>query len=122
MKLATLALGLFSISSVLTLAPINTNSVQAQCVQADIAVGYNISGSKQPTQRTNNVDMQSQGGCTGNSSVNVGVQGNVGGTGKVIQNRNSSHKFSGGSGNGSTVKIKVNPTVDVYNAADRLQK
>lgn len=122
MKLANLALGLFSISSVLTLAPINTNSVQAQCVQADIGFQYNISGSKQPTQRTNNVDMQSQGGCTGNSSVNVGVQGNEGGRGRVIQNRRSSHQFSGGSGNGSTVQIKVNPTADVYNAADQLQR
>jgi hypothetical protein len=120
MKLTAFALGLLSISTVLNLASIS--SVQAQCVQADIAVQYNISGSKQPTQRSNDVDMQSRGGCTGSSSVHDTVQGNEGGTGRVIQNRRSTHIMNGGSGNGYTVPIKSNPTVDVYNAADQWQR
>ena len=95
----------------------------AQCIQADIGVQYNISGSRQPTERTNDVDFGSHGNCQGNVSVTTGVQGNEGGRGRVTQRRVVRHRFRGnsnyGSG-GSTIQIKSNPAIDVYNAADRL--
>ncbi len=117
-------LGLLSFSSFLIVTSSATNSAKAQCIQADVGIQYNISGSKEPTQRTNDVDMQSSGSCRGNTSVTTGVQGNVGGNGPVRQNRRVRHRFEGsdrnGSSGGSTVQIKVNPQIDVYNPAYNL--
>ena len=94
---------------------------EASCVQADIAVQYNISGSKQPTQRDNDVQMQSQGNCRGNASITTGVQGNEGGTRSIRQSRKVRHRYNGGNNpNSNTVQIISNPTIDVYNAADDL--
>ena len=102
--------------------------VKAQCIQADISVQYNISGSKEPTDRTNDVEMTSNGACQGNATVTTGVQGNVGGNGRVRQSRTVRHRienqprrgqerrFSGG----STIQIQSNPAIDVYNPADNL--
>ena len=101
-----------------------TPAAFAQCVQADVSVQYNISGSKEPTDRTNDVDFQSDGVCQGNASVTTGVQGNIGGNGRVRQTRKVRHRFvnqdrnSGYSGN--TVQIQSNPAIDVYNAAENL--
>jgi hypothetical protein len=97
--------------------------VQAQCLQSDVSLQYNISGSQQPTQRTNDVVMESDRGCTGNRSVTTGVQGNVGGTNPVEQHRRVRHEQKGGQGNrtgvnGSNVQIRSNVGVDVYNPAD----
>lgn len=101
-----------------------TTSATAQCIQADVGIQYNISGSKEPTRRSNDVDMQSSGDCRGNASVTTGVQGNVGGNGSVRQERRVRHRFEGNSNNSnhdqSTVQIKVNPQIDVYNPADNL--
>ena len=55
----------------------------AQCVQADVSVQYNISGSREPTERDNDVDLQSEADCRGNASVTTGVQGNIGGNDRV---------------------------------------
>lgn len=121
MKLIKLTLGLTPLITSLAFSP----SVLAQCVQADVSVQYNISGSRTPTERDNDIDLQSDGACRGNASVTTGVQGNVGGTGRVRQSRvvrqrfdsrDDSNNYSGG----STVQIKSNPTIDVYNAADDL--
>jgi hypothetical protein len=120
MKLIQLTLALTSLGSFLLISP----PLLAQCVQADVAVQYNISGSHTPTERDNDVDLQSDGACQGNASVTTGVQGNEGGTGKVRQSRVVRHRFSGDRKNwntdGSTVQIISNPTIDVYNAADDL--
>lgn len=121
MKWLKLTLGLTSLSSCFFLTP----TVSAQCVQADIAVQYNISGSRTPTQRDNDIDLQSEGACQGNASVTTGVQGNEGGKGEVRQSRIVRHRFSGernstNHNDSSTVQIISNPTIDVYNAADDL--
>ncbi len=97
----------------------------AQCVQADVAVQYNISGSKEPTERSNDVDFQSHDNCRGNVSVTTSVQGNEGGNGRVRQTRTVRHRFENSESNsdrpgGSTIQIQSNPTIDVYNAADNL--
>ena len=123
MKLRGYYLSLLSVSSFLMVASSVTNSATAQCVQADVGIQYNISGSKKPTERTNDVDMQSNGDCRGNASVTTGVQGNVGGNGSVRQDRKVRHRFEGsdtGDG-GSTVQIRANPQIDVYNPADNLK-
>ena len=123
MNLNRLTFGLLSLIGFLSVfsAP---RSVSAQCVQADVSVQYNISGSRQPTDRTNDVDFDSQGNCQGNVSVTTGVQGNEGGTGRVRQRRVVRHRFTGNSHNnlgGSTIQIQSNPAIDVYNPADRLE-
>ena len=122
MNLNRLTLGLLSLISFLSVFSVN-RSASAQCVQADISVQYNISGSRQPTERTNDVDFESHGNCQGNASVTTGVQGNEGGRGRVSQRRVVRHHFTGNSNHdsdGSTIQIKSNPAIDVYNAADRL--
>ncbi len=99
-------------------------SANAQCVQADVSLQYNISGSREPTERSNNVVMESEPGCTGNTSITTGVQGNIGGTNRVEQHRQVRHVQKGSRGNptgvnGSTVQIRSNVGVDVYNPAAR---
>ena len=119
MKLIKLVLGLTPLLSGLTFSP----TALAQCVQADISAQYNISGSRTPTERNNDVDLQSRGACRGNVSVTTGVQGNEGGTAKVRQSRVVRHRFENrhhDDRNDSTVQIQSNPTIDVYNAADNL--
>lgn len=124
MRFSLLAVGLLSCSSFLGLAL--TKSVSAQCVQADVSFQYNISGSRQPTERTNDVNFESNKRCSGNANVTTNVQGNEGGTGKVRQNRTVTNRIepgnpSGTGINGNTVQIRVNPTVDVYNPVDNLK-
>ena len=124
MKLTRYYLSLLSFSGSLMVASSVTNSAIAQCVQADVGVQYNISGSEEPTERTNDVDLQSNGDCKGNASVTTGVQGNQGGTGSVRQDRKVRHRFEGSDNDtepgGSTVQIQTNPQIDVYNPADKL--
>lgn len=127
MKFKVLALGLLSFSSFLLLGANFAKKVSAQCVQADISIQSNISGSKQPTKRSNDVVLESDGSCTGNSSVTTGVQSNVGGNGRVEQRRQVRQRIQGGSDNGTgvngtTIQIKTNPQIDVYNPADNLRR
>lgn len=123
MKLTVLTTGLISICSLIGIGRFS-HSVMAQCVQADISVQYNISGSKEPTERTNDVGFQSDGACQGNASVTTGVQGNIGGSGNVRQTRKVRHRFNNRDREGgyaeNTVQIQSNPAIDVYNAADNL--
>ena len=129
MKLTRTTLGLLSwigFISILVVPRSTPAQSSAPCIQADIGVQYNISGSRQPTERINDVDFASQGNCQGNVSITTGVQGNEGGTGRVSQRRVVRHRFrdnTGGdrSSRGSTIQIKVNPTIDVYNAAEHLR-
>ncbi len=98
-------------------------SVKAQCVQGDVSVQYSISGSQKPPQRSNDVTMESQPGCRGNSSVTTGVQGHIGPS-SVQQNRRVNNIQRGSNKypqvpSGSTVKIRSNVQVNVDNPADR---
>ncbi|MDJ0730943.1 MAG: hypothetical protein QNJ33_13210 [Crocosphaera sp.] len=99
-------------------------SAKAQCVQGDMSVQYSISGSQKPTQRTNDVTMESNPNCRGNASVTTGVQGNIG-PNATEQNRRVNHIQQGNNKhpqipNGTTVQIRSNVRVDVDNPADRL--
>ncbi|WP_019506005.1 hypothetical protein [Pleurocapsa sp. PCC 7319] len=124
MKLTGYYLSLLSFSGLLIVGSSVNNSAMAQCVQADVGVQYNISGSEEPTERSNDVDMQSNGDCRGNASVTTGVQGNQGGNGSVRQDRTVRHRFEDSDNDaeagGSTVQIQTNPQIDVYNPADKL--
>lgn len=121
MKVSWLVFSFLSVSSSLIFQPNLTNSAAAKCVQFDAGIQVSISGSG-PARRSNNVEMQSDGACTGNSVVTTGQQIHVG-PGRAIQNRNVRQNIGGGSNNGigggSTIQIRVNPTIDVNNPADR---
>jgi len=123
MKLRSCSIGLLSIFSAIAIEGM-TSPAMAQCVQADISVQYNISGSKEATERDNQIDLQSDPGCRGNATVTTGVQGNIGGNSRVRQSRKVRHRVtsSGARHNYSsnTVQIQSNPAIDVYNAADNL--
>lgn len=123
MKFSLLAVACLSISTIFTVGSSVNNTASAQCVQTVVGVQANISGSRQPTERSNDVQMTSQGPCTGNAQVTTGVQLNEGGSGRVIQRRTVRQQMNGGSDNGtgvdgSTVQIQVTPGIDVYNPAD----
>ena len=123
MKIRSLfSVSLLAFSSCLTLAPASTPSASA-CVMTDVAPQVTISGSRQPTERSNNVNMQSEGPCEGNSITTTGVQVQEGGTKPAVQRREVNHVINGGSDNGTgvsgpTVRVRVNPTADVFNPAD----
>ncbi|ACB50924.1 hypothetical protein cce_1574 [Crocosphaera subtropica ATCC 51142] len=98
-------------------------SVKAQCVQGDVSVQYSISGSQKPSQRTNDVTMNSDPKCRGNASVSTGVQGHIG-PNTAEQNRRVDQVQQGSNKypqvpNGTTVQIRSNVQVDVDNPADR---
>ncbi len=121
------SLSFLSIATLLALAVPESRPVAAQCVIADVAVQTAITGSQKPAKQSNQVTMERRGSCSGNSSVSVGQQVQVGGTGQVVQQRQSHHRIEGTSRNeagvqGPTVAIPVQVQVDVYNAADRLQQ
>ena len=123
MKLKGCLIALLSIFSAIGINEI-TSPAMAQCVNADVSVQYNISGSTEPTERDNDIDLQSDANCRGNATVTTGVQGNIGGNRRVRQSRKVHHRLSssdgGGNYSGNTVQIKSNPAIDVYNAADNL--
>lgn len=118
---------LFSLSGGLLLGAAVVKPAIAQCVQADIGVQYNISGSRVPTRRVNDVEMRGRGPCTGNTNITTGVQGNVGGTAPVTQIRRVRQEFNGDNSRGlrrtldygDIIRIRVNPQIDVYNPADK---
>ena len=121
MKLKGCSIGLLSLFSAIAIEG-TTSPAMAQCVQADVSVQYNISGSTEPTERDNDIDLQSDPNCRGNATVTTGVQGNIGGNRRVRQSRKVRHRVTSsddrGNYSGNTVQIKSNPAIDVYNAAD----
>ena len=126
MKFALFSLGLLSFSSFLTLATSVNQVAFAQCVIADVAIQVAVDGSEEPAQQNNEVEMMSDGPCTGNTSVSTSRQIHVGGTGEVRQERRSRHQIRGDGDsqtgvNGPTVAVPVEVQVDVYNPADRLR-
>ncbi len=124
---AYLSIGLLTLSSSLCAAAILFSPMaQAQCVMNDTNLQVSISGSKQPTNRTNNVRQGSTGNCVGNTVNTTNVQTNVGGTDRATQNRQSNQQLNGGNSNPTGVnlapaKFRQNVQIDVYNPADRLR-
>jgi hypothetical protein len=93
-----------------------TESASAQCVMSHNGVQLNMS--QYPAEQGSNVQMESTGPCTGNSSSTSGTQVNIGGNGRVKQQQNVRQKMEGGTGNrtgvnGPTVKIPVVVPVNV---------
>jgi len=93
----------------------------AQCVVADVAVQAAINGSRQPAEQVNDVDIETEGACVGNTSVSTSRQIQVGGTERVRQERQSRHRIRGQAAGsaGPTVAIPVEVQVDVYNPAEQ---
>lgn len=103
----------------------------AKCVQADIGVQYNVSGSRVPARQSNDIKFEGSGRCVGNTNVTTGVQGNVGGTAPVIQRRRVRQRFEGDRRSdrrdrrrrdSDFIRIKVNPQIDVYNPAEKYRR
>ncbi|MBD2182281.1 hypothetical protein [Aerosakkonema funiforme] len=121
MKISLLALSLLSFSTALAFESFSNNPAGAQCVQFDQGIQISVSGSG-PAQRSNNVEMQSEGRCVGNTIVTTGEQIHVG-PGRAVQERNVRQTIRGtnknGIAGGRTIQIRVNPTIDVNNPADR---
>ena len=120
MKFKLFSLSLLSVSTLLTLAP-STPSALAGCVMTDVAVQVAIHGSKNPAKQTNNVNMDSQPGCLGNTTTNTSKQVYVG-PGDVEQTRSSNHFVGSGTDNGTIVggpaiAVPVYVPVDVYSPA-----
>ncbi len=93
--------------------------VWGQCVQADTSVQYSIGSSKKPTDRRNDVQMESDPKCSGNVSVTKGVQGYQGDGENRQQYRRVKHKQTGGRGNptgidSNTVQIRSGVEQDLY--------
>ena len=87
----------------------------------DVGVQVAIRGSKNQALQTNNVDMQNQGACLGNTTTNTATQLYIG-PGDVEQTRNSSHVVGGSTDNGTGVSglvigVPVHVPVDVYSPA-----
>ena len=121
MKFKLFSLSLFSVSTLLTLAPTSTPAAFAGCVMTDVAPQIAIHGSKEPAVQTNNVNMQSESGCLGNTTTSTATQLYVG-PDNVEQTRNSSHFVGGGKDdvtkvNSPAIAVPVSVPVDVYSPA-----
>lgn len=127
MKLAYRSLGLLSIATLSTFAAISAPHANAQCVMNDTNLQVSINGSRKPSDRTNNVSQNSNGGCVGNTVNTTNVQLQTGGTQRAVQHRESRQQVNG-SNNSPTgidlapVKTHQNVQIDVDNPADRFNK
>lgn len=121
MKFRWLAVSLLSCSTILTLGTSITKPASAQCVGSHVGIQLNMSG--EPAQQTSNVQMESEGSCSGNSISTRSTQLNVGGENPVRQHQEVHHNFRGGNGNptginGPTVTNSVVVPVDVRTPAN----
>ncbi len=127
MKSSLVSASLLALATLSALATFPVREASAQCIMNDTSIQMNISGSRVPTQRTNNVSQESSGGCVGNTVNTTNVQTNVGGTAAVRQNRQSSQTINGTNDsptgiNMAPLKFKQSVQVDVYNAADNIKR
>jgi hypothetical protein len=118
-----LGLGLLCAGALVSFAP----KASATCVVADVAIQAAIHGGDTPAEQVNDVAIDADGPCSGNTSVSTSRQVQVGGTGDVRQVRQSRHQIRGSEGasqgvSGPTVAVPVGAQVDVYNPADRLRR
>jgi hypothetical protein len=95
-------------------------------VVADVSIQAAVHGGRRPAQQVNDVAIDAEGPCSGNTSVSTNRQIQVGGTGEVRQSRQSRHQIRSAeppSGpTGPTVAVPVEVQVDVYNPAERLRR
>lgn len=116
-------LGLLCAGALGSFAP----GASAQCVVADVSIQAAVHGGR-PAEQVNDVAIDAEGPCVGNTSVSTNRQIQVGGTGEVRQTRQSRHQLRGSEQTGAaaavgpTVAVPVNVQVDVYNPADRLRR
>jgi hypothetical protein len=127
MKSSFYSLGLLALASLSTLAIDRVNPASAQCVMNDTNIQVAINGSKQPSDRTNQVRQGSTGSCVGNAVNTTNVQSSTGGTDRASQQRQSNQQINGGTSNPTgvnipPVKLHQNVQIDVYNPADRLHR
>lgn len=117
-------LGLLCAGALGSFAP----GASAQCVVADVSIQAAIHGGSRPAEQVNDVAIDAEDTCVGNTSVSTNRQIQVGGTGDVRQTRQSRHQLRGSertgaaAASGPTVAVPVNVQVDVYNPADRLRR
>lgn len=116
-------LGLLCAGALAYFAP----AASATCVVADVAIQAAIHGGDTPAEQVNDVTIDADGPCQGNTSVSTSRQVQVGGTGNVRQVRQSRHQIRGSADatqgvSGPTVTVPVEVQVDVYNPAERLRR
>jgi hypothetical protein len=119
-------IAVFGGASVIALTLMLGSSAQAQCVVADVAIQASVTGSQEPAEQVNDVEIETEGACAGNTSVSTSRQIQVGGTGRVRQERQSRHRIQGNPSetsnpSGPTVAVPVEAQIDVYNPAERLR-
>ncbi|WP_310488046.1 hypothetical protein [Chamaesiphon sp. VAR_69_metabat_338] len=127
MKPTCYSLGLLALATLSTVLSGQITPVSAQCVMNDTNIQVAINGSKQATDRTNQVQQNSTGRCVGNSVSSTNVQSTNGGTDRTSQQRQSTQQINGGTSNPTgvstpPVKLQQNVQIDVYNPADRLRR
>ncbi len=127
MKYSFLPIGLLSIATFSTLVGLSAPQASAQCVMNDTNIQVSINGSRKPSDRTNNVSQNSNGGCVGNTVNTTNVQLQTGGTQRATQRRESNQQINGSNNspigvNLPPVKTHQNIQIDVDNPADRFNK
>jgi hypothetical protein len=127
MKPSFLSIGLFSITTLSALTALSVPQASAQCVMNDTNIQVSMNGSRKPTDRTNDVSQEANGGCVGNTVNTTNVQVQTGGTDRAVQRRVSRQQINGGGNNpsgvnGPTIKTKQNIQVDVDNPAARFNQ
>lgn len=126
MKSSYLPIGLFSIATLAALFSVPVAPVSAQCVMNDTNIQFSMNGSRQKTDRINDVSQKSSGECVGNSISSPNTQVQSGGTERAVQHRQSRQEIRGEDSNPTginmkPVKVRTNVQIDVYNPADRLK-
>ncbi|WP_309727989.1 hypothetical protein [Chamaesiphon sp. OTE_75_metabat_556] len=128
MKSSCYSPGLLALASLsTTFAIYQVTPASAQCVMNDTNIQVSINGSRQTTDRTNQVRQGSTGNCVGNSVSTTNVQSTTGSTDRANQQRQSNQQVSGGTSSSTgmsvaPVKLHQNVQIDVYNPADRLRR
>jgi hypothetical protein len=127
MKSSFLSVSLLTLATLSALVTLPVRQVSAQCVMNDTNIQVKIGGSRQPSDRTNDVSQSSSGGCVGNTVNTTNVQTNIGGNDRAVQRRQSTQHINGSNNsptgiNMSPVKLRQNVQIDVYNPADRLRR
>jgi hypothetical protein len=120
MQLNIVIKGAIALMTTLPISLTITSPMKAQCVMNDVNLQVSMSGSKKPTQRTNNVTQVSRGPCVGNTITTTNTQVYTGReratqlreSYQVINNQGSHNSLGS-----NTVKVKTNVQVDVYNPA-----
>ncbi len=127
MKPSFLSIGLLSITTLYTFTSVSVPQASAQCIMNDTNIQVSINGSRKPTDRTNDVSQNSNGGCVGTTVNTTNVQLQTGGTGRVSQRRESRQQINGSNNNPTginlpPIKTHQNIQIDVDNPADRFNK